>query len=87
MQENVYVEEQASTHLTGEDASRKIKVYWLQTFERFTPETLGEVGLALPALYSTREKAEQAAQAYNEEWNDVAKAQAVEVQVDEYTCS
>jgi hypothetical protein len=87
MEKNVCVEEQASTHLAGEDAIRRLKVYWVQTFEPYYPETLNEVGLTSPALYSTREKAEQAAQAYNEEWNDVDKAQAVEVEVDKYTCS
>jgi hypothetical protein len=81
MNTNVFAQEQVSTLLTREDASRKLKVYWVQTFEPYYPETLDEVGLTPPALYSTREKAEEAAQEYNKEWNDVDKAQVVEIEV------
>jgi hypothetical protein len=84
---NLSAQEQVSTNLTGESANRKLKVYWVQTFEPYYPETLNEVGLTPPALYSTREKAEQAAKQYNEEWDDVDKAQAVEIEVDRYTCT
>lgn len=82
MNTDVRAQKQVSTQHRVEDASQKIRVYWVQTFEPITPDIAEEISITPPALYSTREKAEQAAQQYNELFHDPDQAQVVEIEVD-----
>ena len=62
MNTDVLAQKEVSTQHTVEDASQKIRVYWVQTFEPITADTAEEVADMPPALYSTKLTVQEPAQ-------------------------
>lgn len=71
----------AQAAVAGATTSTTTKVYALKTYEPL--QTRLDALDEMPSLYATREAAEAAAKAYNEEFNDAEPATVVEIEVKE----